>query len=329
MRWIVFPLIFSAAPAFAAENFLRLYFMPSSPVRIEWDNPKNLVDSTIAAGFSNRNHAISHVNVEVQCASPKVHFLAGAVSANKNISMQLLFEDRIGLSIMAGAWPGRLEGNQEIVDSLNYRGTRNNMLSAVTFPISASGCERLTRYYHETESRAGNRFYGFAARPRRHEGAGCSAFAASFLEVAGILTDDIRTAWQTRVRVPLSLMTTLGQSPPLTVQEIVGHPEAQQWASPEQAHMDITIYDPDRMHEWVLAIVASENEQKKFAAAIDPSLTALYPKIRAIQIDATSFTTPTEPIFTGEPDLVETQPGFVVRKNLAIRPDGSFSLPPD
>lgn len=329
MRGIALLLIFSATPVFAAENFLRLYFMPSSPVRIEWDNPKNLVDSTIAAGFSNRNHAISHVNVEVQCRNPQVHFLAGAVSASKNISMQLLFEEKIGLSIMAGAWPGRLEGNQEIVDSLNYRGTRQNMLSAVTFPITAEACARITQYYRETEARSGSRYYGFAARPRRHEGAGCSAFAASFLEVAGIMTAEIRAAWQTQVRVPLSLMTTLGQSPRLSVQDILGHPEAQQWALPHQAHMDITIFDPDRMHEWVVALVNSESERRKFSAEIDGSLFATYPKIRAIQIDGTGFVTPNEPIFTGEPDLLETQPGFVVRKDLTIQPDGSFSLPPD
>ncbi len=329
MRGIVFLFLFVSLPVQAAENFLRLYFMPSSPVRIEWDNPKNLVDSTIAAGFSNRNHAISHVNVEIRCASANEHVLAGAVSADKNHSIKLLFEDHVGLSIMAGAWPGRLEQKQEILDSLQYRGIRNGMLSAATFAISPATCSRLVRYYRETESRGSNRYYGFAARPRRHEGAGCSAFAASFLEVGGILNADVRRAWQTRVQVPLSLMTVLGQESRLTVQDILGHADAQTWASAGRPSMDITVYDPDRMHEWVHSLIASESERRRFSAELDESLSAQHPKIVAVKFNHSAAPTPTEPIFTGEPELVETEPGFVVRKNLAIQPDGSFSLPPD
>lgn len=324
MRWILSNgfLLFFSFQASAGVNYLRLYFMPSSPVRIEWDNPKNLVDSTIAAGFTNRNHPISHTTIELSCPSIGVHYHAGAVSADKNASMKLLFEDKIGLSIMAGAWPGRLESQQEIIDSLNYRGIRNGMLSAVTFTISNSTCARLNSYYREMESRSGSRFYGFAARPRRHEGAGCSAFVASFLDVAGILTLEIRKAWTTQVKVPLSLMTILGTGAPSTVQELMAHPDALKWSDPSAPHMAITVYDPDRMHDWVMEKVKSQQLK-------DNSLATSFPKIVAIKMDVSSIATPSDPLFVGEPELEESQPGFVVRKNLSIKDDGSFELPPD
>lgn len=324
MRWILSNgfLLFFSFQAFADVNYLRLYFMPSSPVRIEWDNPKNLVDSTIAAGFSNRNHPISHTTVELNCPDIGVHFHAGAVSADKNTSMKLLFEEKIGLSIMAGAWPGRLETQPEILDSLNYRGVRNGMLSAATFTINASTCSRLNDYYKGMESRSGSRFYGFAARPRRHEGAGCSAFVASFLEVGGILTPEIRSAWTTQVKVPLSLMTTLGTGVPSTVQDLIAHPDAAKWSDSLAPHMNITVYDPDRMHDWVLANVKKPDLN-------DPTLTGVYPKIRAIKMDKSAVPTPADPIFTGEPELRTTAPGFVVRKNIHFLDNGSFELPPD
>ncbi len=67
----------------------------------------------------------------------------------------------------------------------------------------------------------------------------------------------------------------------------------------------------------------------KFAAEPDPDLSPLFPKIVAVKIDRSTVPAPGDPLFTGEPDLVETQPGFVVRQDLSIQPDGSFSLPPD
>ncbi len=312
----------------ADENLLRLYFMPSAPTKIEWDSPKNLLDSTISAVFNNRNHAISHVNVEIKCANPAYHALAGAVSQDRSHSSKLLFEEKIGFSIMATAWPGRLENLSEIHHSLEYRGQRKDMLSALTIKISAKTCARLAAYHEATVQSPHPRFYGFAARPRRHEGAGCSAFAASFLEVAGLLTPKIHEAWLRSVKVPRSLMTVLGSQSALSVNEILAHPDAHSWVSGPESHMNLSVYDPDLMHKWVDNLINDSAMRTKFNAEVDTTLNPHYAHIQALTINAETTATPEEPIFLGPPDLKETRPLVFIRSGLAIQPDGSFALTP-
>ena len=46
-------------------------------------------------------------------------------------------------------------------------------------------------YFHEYRDRGYAQNYGLPLRPRYGEGAGCSAFAVSFLDVAGLLASDL------------------------------------------------------------------------------------------------------------------------------------------
>lgn len=313
----------------AQSNYLRLYFMPSSPVPIEWESPRALVDSTISASFNNRNHPISHVSVEIRCETPAYHVFTGAVSRDRGLSTKYLFQEKIGLSIMATAWAGRLEDTAEVMDSLVYRGNRRGMLSALTLEISPEHCQRLVTYHTQIEKSATTRLYGFAARPRHEEGAGCSAFAASYVEVPGLLTPALRAEWSRTLRVPLKFMTVLGQNTSIEVRDLINDPASAHWANASEPHMSITLYDPDLMHAWVDRLIHSAKERAQFSAEIDSELTTRYPKIQALKINHVNSKSATNPIFAGPANMVEVKPGLFVRGGVNHAPDGSFELPAD
>lgn len=332
LLWSVNVLAF-APEAFAREqNYVRLYFMPTGPEKIQWGSPKELLVTTLSATLFNSNHSIGHVNVEVFCEATGVeserHFWTGSVSLDKTQSGRFLADDKIGFTISSIAWPGRLETEDEIHESLTLRGNKKGYLSALTYQISGSTCRRLVSYYDETVHDSHPRYYGFAARPRRHEGAGCSAYATSFLEVAGLMTADLDTQWTRRVRIPLTLMSGYLSTGPITVRQVLKSPDAQAWAT-TAPHMELGALDPDLMHEWLLRTASSIKALRSYNARPDASLRKKYPKIVAIRVDARSVKTPTEDLFVGPFGLTEVRPNMFFRTDVLESSDGSFQLLPN
>lgn len=316
----------------ASDNYLRLYFMPSMPTKIDWSSPRNLLTSTLDASAFNPDRPIGHATIEIFCGADKFGrerwITTGSVSQSKTKSGLLLADERVGFSLMAISWAGRLESEKEIFDSLDYRGDRPGYLSALTFSISASTCRRVAQYYDETVADPYPRTYGFAARPRRHEGAGCSAYVASYLEVAGLMTADLRSPWIRNVNIPISLMPGYGPTAKMTVREVLKHPDSTSWAT-IAPKMSISLYDPDLMHQWLVETISSPGALARYGAEPDSSLSSKYTEITAISIDARSVSTPTDDLFTGPSGLIEKVPTVFFRNDIVFEADGSFQFPPE
>ena len=334
------------------SSILRFYFMPSAPKgaglassgpkeRINYKSPRALFLSTIEATALNRNHSIGHVNIEIECLKTGTRILTGASSANPKYSVNLLSLQKVGFSILERSWPGRLENEKEINESIKYRGNYKEALSVVTYLISESSCERLAKYVHEYQNDGLPKYYGFSARPRHHEGAGCSAYAASFLELAGLLDDDIKKGWIRTLSVPLDLMAGhLGQES-VSFTKVTLSPRSFKWASSNDPQMMISIYDTDMMHDWAVnkANLSISDSINAFKQDFETSkvLMKRYPGIpfdknsRFTMVDARAVPTPSENIFLGVPELEKVgSQDFVtvVRKGKKLEANGSFKMTP-
>ncbi|MGE4131798.1 MAG: hypothetical protein AB7F86_09165 [Bdellovibrionales bacterium] len=292
--------------ASANSNSIKLYVFPSRPVRIDWQDPRSLLQSMLGAILRNKTHAIGHVSVDVQCENG-YHRLTGAVTEDKGESEKLLLEDKIAFSILERGWPGRLEEPDEIHEAIRKAREKVDGFSTAEFEINGPACLRVQQFLEEYDHSDHPKYYGFAARPRRHEGAGCSAFAAAVLEVAGILTPEMNQAWLRSVQIPFSLMPPRSQSPQMSIIEVLDHPDSEFWARDDVLNMNLVFYDPDLMHDWVKSFGQKKNGEPY------------------LEVYATLAPVPTDPIFSGEPELVDFGLGTVARPQT---PGQSFVLAP-
>lgn len=326
-------------------SVMRLYLMPTAPAKLDWGSPRRLLLSTLKATLLNPDHPIGHVNIEVQYRGQEDaahHLFTGATDQESGASRRLLLKDGLAFSILERSWPGRLEGDQESSAAIANRCKRRNRLAVVTFIISDATCQRLLDYVHALRTDSTPRYYGFSARPRRGEGSGCSAFGASFVELIGVMDPALRGAWGRTVRVPLSLMAGYLGRPSIGVTRAALSPAAAAWAAPEDPHMLLECYDPDRMFDWAVHSNVAPGEIAGLPVQPDPA----FPKeldrrydlggraernVRAVIVDAREVPTPAEPIFSGPQDLIlmeGTHMPTVIRGGKVVSPNGSFEMRP-
>ncbi|HEY8278417.1 MAG TPA: hypothetical protein VIH99_02260 [Bdellovibrionota bacterium] len=332
MRFLVLFLWLPAAFAATKDSGgeLRLYMMPAYPVAMNWDSPKALTDSSMRALAMNKNHMIGHVSVEVNCPTLRgtdSQIVSGAVPVSAGDNAKLLFVEKVGLRILEASWPGKLETREEVLKAVEARKTDSNTLAVATFLVSESTCKRLLDYYKEYSETAKPMFYGNSPRPRRKEGSGCSAFGVSFLEVAGLMTEEFRRDWIVARRVPFSLMGGYGPET-ISVFELLKKPEAQKWAAPEDPHMYLETFEPAFMYQWVRSLAGNPEQLRALGGEIDPDLAKTMPLTPAIRIDRRSVRTPTEPVFKPGPFLEYINDYAVIRSDKKLAPNGSFELRP-
>lgn len=240
-------------PCVAWANELTLYFYPSPG--LDWSTPKALGHSAVSNTLSGAPHAIGHVSIEVACDDGS-GLLAGATGAEADYTEDLVRNQGYGLGLLFHTFPdGRLYSRAEIeaeLPDLYARGA----LTFARFKISNDACARLVRYHREYLANGYDHSYGLANRPLFREGAGCTAFGVSFLEVAGILEPAIERSFARAYYVPT---TWIGG--PLTgnfipVRRFFNPLFPSHWAGPGEASFFIHFYDADLMDRWVRSLHA-------------------------------------------------------------------------
>ena len=108
---------------------------------------------------------------------------------------------------------------------------------------------RLRYYLIEYESRGYDVIYNGANKPREGKGAGCTAFAISFLEVAGFLKEEWASKWTAKVRVPFELIGHLINDNKVSPLKVL---KKRNWAPFDENHVETCFYDPNYMHRWIL-----------------------------------------------------------------------------
>lgn len=230
-------------PAVAGENHLTLHFLPS-PAGLDWSSPQNLAWSALKNRLTFSKRFIGHVFVDLKCSDKRE--LAGMSSENFDYINQLFFQNR-GLGILYHSFEGKLETTEELEPELTGL-LKEGKVNFNRFLLNDAQCSRLMTYFSEYKQHKVGRYYGLANRPLYGEGAGCSAFGVSFLEVAEIMDEEMRDNWGNIINIPLEYAGPPLRNEGISIFKVLAG--ADSWALEKHPHRKLFFWDPDRMYRW-------------------------------------------------------------------------------
>jgi hypothetical protein len=273
------------------HSSITLYFIPS-PFGINWESPRKLFVSMIFNYFSFRPHFMGHVAIQTSCTdlNNEQHDFITGMSSKTLTGADGIFINHAGLGVLFTKNPGRFDdprvSEQELIHRLKNPGAMSGV-NFIKFKISKGACSRIAKYYSEYKEHNINRYYGLYSRPLYGEGAGCSAFGASFLEVSGLMNDELKEAWSYTINLP---------------HRLIGRPYIEQnvffwniltagsWGTEQEEHLPLFFWEPDKMYNWVNQTLSKINNQMNFKEE------KLFNTKGLIQ-DATMLGVPSEPIW--------------------------------
>lgn len=287
----VFMLFFSFV---SVADELTLTFI-RSPLGINWKTPYTMAISTVANSavpMKKRAFSISHLFVKLKCDSLKYERLTGMTSSTDE-DRDLLFNQGYGYGIIFHTYPGKLETAEDITRDLqSYKGSRR--VANMTIKISESTCARLKTYLEEYEERGfGEMYAGLQARPRKGEGAGCSAFGMSFLELAGVMRPEWEQVWMNRIHVPLRFVGGPLTGKFIKIKKILLNPLAR-W-NPRRDNIYLEAWNPEKMWKWTRKVWSNVRYGRR-SDGIDWKISRVG-NTREIFADMSDVPTPTDPIW--------------------------------
>lgn len=321
-------LILASSATSLAEDSLTVWMIRSPG--LDWSSPRSLTTSMLKHEL--RSHALGHVVVEIQCDDQ--HTYAGIANRwSDEMRIDVLIHGA-GLGVLFGLFEGELQDPTEIPSELQKMAS-NGRVDYISFLISHDNCERAFVYaeqYRELQAtrqaapRIGKKdqhttpaqqiYYGFPAQARLGEGAGCSGYAVSFLEVLGLKEQFMLDRWTLNKLVPQDTIgMPLFQGPVSILQMLEHSPE--QWAEANEPNVPFFAWDPDLMFDDV---------QKQMQ---DPNLVTVRDGISGITLDRSTAPVPTEPIFLNDPFKAPTDPTVIYhdQSELAARWQSAKVIP--
>ena len=259
--FLIIPFLLLCFPTVKAQDYLTLHLF-HSPYGVNWESPKDLRYSVLKNTFSFKDRKIGHVAVELSCqkrtGQKDFHLLTGMKRVSESVYKKQILLERLGFSVMFGSVPGELEGKEKLLKEIELKSKKKGSprYNFLKFLISEKTCIRLEKYYKDYVNKKIYGRYGLPNRPLHGEGAGCSAFGLSFLEVAGIKKTEFESGWGLIRKVDYDL---LGGKENLKNPEnkvnffsLLFLPEKKnRWINEWESGREVHFYDPDRMFHWV------------------------------------------------------------------------------
>lgn len=244
----------------SSRNELTIYVIPSK-VKFDWTSPHTLYKSYLKNYtrnlLSKRAYVLGHAFIELSSPLVPENILAGMRAASSAEQREMVLREHYGLAILGAEMKGELETSTALEPKLN-KYSRKGRIAFMKFIISDAATERLLKFFSSFKlmidsNSASNAYYGGAFWPRYNgEGAGCSAFAVSFLDLAGLM-NDIFKEWMIRVNIPMELIGgPYNENNEVKFREIKKY---NSWATncdndPDNC-VNFGIYDPTLIFEWI------------------------------------------------------------------------------
>jgi hypothetical protein len=255
--------------ATASADTLTLYLYPSTR-HIDWESPTSLARSSLRSTLAGLTREaamdIGHVAVSVQCDAAARW--GGMSRRDKGESMTLVLRQGAGMGTLLHNFQGRLDSREQI-ELWNEVHAERGTLRVVDFAVTAEQCAALIEHMDVYVAGDQQHNYGLANSPFVGDGAGCSAFAASFAEVGGLLDASRRAAWSTTVYIPEDLVGRYHHTVYTSAEEPMVTPDrasprvgflsmvARQhdWADPsDPGTIALFFFSPDFMYDWAEAM---------------------------------------------------------------------------
>lgn len=288
--------VFVGLPAFGADH-LTVYAY-TAPLGIDWTSPNSLTWSTIANSLVTDPkliaiHSIGHLNFHLQCA-PSAALPQGAdieVGQTNTDDGQMsdnILKDEYGLGTMVSDYKGAWEKPADIEADLKVRYQRGSV-AFMDLSIRPESCARAAQYLQEYHARGYDQVYGGLQRKARQGlGSGCSSFAESVLEIAGVMMPEWQNYWSHTVNAPLNLIGGPLTGNRVSVLEMLFSPTTFSWNKTAKNSMVVQFWDPFLAYWWIQYAFQGKAPFKL------PMVTQKRGKAKGVAIDATSMPTPTE-----------------------------------
>jgi hypothetical protein len=169
---------------------------------------------------------------------------------------ELLIHGR-GLGILFHSFKGELQKKSELDPELAAF-CQSGKVNFVRFLLNDGQCDRVAEYWKQFRDQNMGRHYGLFNRPRYGEGSGCSAFGASFAEVAGVLDQEVIDAWSHSVNIPLKYAGPPLREERVNLLNLMWN--ARRWAAENEDHRKLYFWDPDRMFQWIRQMCDSKDD---------------------------------------------------------------------
>jgi len=259
MKKILLILLFFTQNLLAStNNHLTLYFIPS-PIGIDWSTPANLAWSALKNRLSFQSRFMGHVFIEVQCGDQRD--MAGMASGRFDYINQVVIEGR-GLGVLYHSFVGRIEDPKEIEKEIQELAQSGERLNFAKFILNQGQCQRAMTYMKEYREKNLGKYYGLVNRPLYGEGSGCSAYGASFLEVTGLLDEEIKKFWSNSVRIPVEFAGPPLRKEKVNILSLMFN--AGRWALEKEPHHLLTFWSPDQMYQWVQHKIEKATQDKTY-----------------------------------------------------------------
>jgi hypothetical protein len=276
-------------------NLLTLYVIPS-PFGINWASPRKLMSSALLNYISFLPNFMGHVGVEVDCElqnGSKTRFYSGMTDDGMDPVKKLIGEGS-GLGILYEKFPGVLDQKDKVYPKIMQRLNNPGKLQGISFiqfKISRKQCDRIHRYEKEYRENALSRYYSLYSRPLYGEGAGCSAYGVSYLQVINALLPEMEQEWKTTLKIPTRLIGPPVKPGYVSLWSIIWH--GGQWAQENEPSEEFYFWGPDQMHKWIISRLkkAKNNELYPFKSVKIYKTTGLF-------LDLSRHQVPDSPIWS-------------------------------
>ncbi|MNJ96803.1 hypothetical protein D3C87_145360 [compost metagenome] len=248
-----FPLLLIWSGSWAQADELELIFY-RAPKPLNWTSPGVLVRGALdnmkhKVSGEDYPHSISHVNIKLQCGQEEALY-RGMTSDKSNASYAWdFFLKRISMDVLMINVPGRFYTKKEILHWLP-RLKRKGYVRSLKIAINPEQCARAKGYLSLYEKLRLQKIYGgLRSDPLRGEGAGCSAFAVSFLQVLGLFPEEIDQAWRRELKISEELITTSSRKATIGVLGF-GQGKNRPWVRSRERYVTLSFWDPELMFKW-------------------------------------------------------------------------------
>lgn len=250
-------------PLLAPGNELEL-ILYRAPKPLDWSTPGRLVRGAYHNTFHTIGqwqndqyrydfypHSISHVNVRLQCGKGASVY-RGMTSDRSTMSYawDLMVRGR-SLETFLIDVKGRFYRNQEVLKWLPVLESQGYVRRFKVL-VNDDQCKRAQNYLQQYEQLGLDKIYGgLRTDPLWGQGAGCAAFAVSFLKILNLMSPEFEEKWARTLFVPMKLLSSQERKADIGFWGYVRGGHEGRWARPGESQIMMRFYDPELMYQWI------------------------------------------------------------------------------
>lgn len=219
--------------------------------KIDWNSPGSVVRSLVKNKIVKRDRFfMSHVDIQL-IKNNEVIIQAGMRRKENFDFYKKLLLGHYGMELMTEVYPGELVSTKRVQQNI-VLAEKQSRLKKIHFQLNEKTFQRLEKYFEEYKNLNYDRYYsGFLSNPFKGEGAGCAAFAISFLKVAGILEEKYISEWSHQIHVSKNLYSKDAPESYINIWGYLFGKNAEWLQTPSEQSYSMTVFDPQLIYDWV------------------------------------------------------------------------------